>query len=131
MRPRAAIRLRSESAMAPVAYGYMILLAAAAVTGIFVGTLGGAVAWNLRANWAIGLAVAFVACVLILLAEGARTFLPGQLMFAGAPLLLTYLCSFAVARILVENRGLDRVRTTIIALGVALTVGVLVELLFR
>ena len=43
-----------------IAVGFLVLIGAAAVLGVLVGAIGGAVAWRLRMNLAVG--VALTAC---------------------------------------------------------------------
>ena len=55
--------------MAPVGYGFLLLIFTAALVGVVVGAIAGAVVWRLRCNLALGGLLTACVLPLVLVAE--------------------------------------------------------------
>jgi hypothetical protein len=118
--------------MEPFAVGFVVSIAAAAVTGILVGAIGGAVVWRMRMNLVVGSLLTACAYLLILLADGQRLLgLRGHLYWGVPLLILGFLLSSVAARWLRTRIKLRPTWIALQALGLALTLGFLNLLLFR
>src|SRR6185295_14545026 len=119
--------------MEPIAYGFMITVAAASVMGVAVGALGGAGAWRARIHIAYGALLTGCAYVLLLIADhhGRLFWLPAELTW-GAPLLaMVYLVSSLAAREVAARTRMGRTWTALVSFCVALVAGLSYMLLFR
>src|SRR5262245_65399719 len=104
--------------MAPVGYGFLILIFTAALTGVVVGAIAGAVVWRLRCNLALGGLVTACLFPLVLIAEayGNVYWLRAKIIWGAPSAALTFLvCSIAA-------RWLEA-RTALRAMWIALTAG--------
>jgi hypothetical protein len=119
--------------MAPVAFGFMILIGAAAVLGVVVGAIGGAVVWRARINLVLGGLLTAGAYLLVLVVDypGDFTFLRAKLTWGAPPLSLAFLIASISARWLEARTALRPTWITLAACGVSLGLGFLYLSLFR
>jgi hypothetical protein len=119
--------------MAPVAFGFLILIATAAVTGALVGAIGGALVWRLRLNAAAGIALTVCAFLGILLLDqwGDTTWLRAKLAWGIPSLAVTFLSASLSARWVAARTRLSPTWTAIVACVLALSLGFLYMFLFK
>jgi len=119
--------------MAPIAYGFLILIGAAATLGAFVGAIGGAVVWRLRMNVLLGGLLTACALILAFIADHPedQTWLRAKLIWGVPSMTVTFLVCTVAARWLEVRTALRPIWTALAAFGVALSLGVLYLLLFR
>jgi hypothetical protein len=119
--------------MAPIAAGFVILIVTAALMGVVVGAIGGAVAWRFRSHLVLGAVLTWCAFVLLLLADYPEGWhwLRAKLTWGTPPLTLTFLIATASARELEARTALPRAWITLAAAGLALSLGFLYLRLFR
>jgi len=117
--------------MAPVAYGFLILIAGAAVAGVAVGALGGTIGWWLKIHILLG-ALGTVCLFFLVLAldQGSLQWLNAKVTWGAPPMALTFLLSTAVARWLEMSTRLRPVWTALAAFITALIAGALCLKLF-
>ena len=113
--------------MAPVAYGFLILLFTAALTGVVVGAIAGAAVWRLRCNLALGALVTACLFPLVLVAEayGNVYWLHAKLIWGAPPAALTFLICSISARWLEARTALRPLWIAFAACGLALSAGFL------
>ena len=117
--------------MAPIAAGFILTIGIAALIGIFVGALGGAVVWRLRVNLVVGgllTALAFV--VLLILENGGRRLTLG-IVWGTPALLMAFLLASLLAPWLASRIRLRPTWTGLIALGLVWALGFVYLFLFR
>src|SRR5438552_12847513 len=119
--------------MAPIAFGFMILIGAAALMGVMVGAIGGAVIWRMRMNLVLGGLLTAGVYLLVLVADhlGDFLWLRAKLTWGIPPLSLAFLIASVSARWLKARTRLHPTWTTLAACGVGLGLGFLYLLLFR
>ena len=119
--------------MAPIAAGFVVLIVTAALMGVVVGAIGGAVVWRFRGNLVLGAVVTWCALVLLLVADYHADFhwLRAKLFWGTPPLTLTFLVASASARELEARTALRRAWIGLAAFGIALSLGFLYLRLFR
>src|SRR5437016_5819091 len=119
--------------MAPIAFGFMILIGAAAHMGVVVGAIGGAVVWRMRMNLVLGGLLTAGVYLLVLVADhpGDFLWLRAKLTWGIPPLSLAFLRASVSARWLKARARLDTIWTSLAACGVGLGLGFLFLLLFR
>src|SRR5262245_18562256 len=118
--------------MAPVAAGFIVLILTAALMGVIVGAIGGAVVWRLRVNLVLGAVLTAFAFVVTLVAEYPGSFfLRAKLVWGLPPMLLTFLIASLSARALEARTRLRPLWTTLAAFGCALSLGSMFLWLFR
>ena len=120
--------------MAPIAYGFLVLIGAAASLGAFVGAIGGAVAWRLKMNLLLGACLTAGALTLAFIADHPedQTWLRAKLIWGVPPMTVTFLCGTVAARWLEIRTALRPIWTTLGAFGIALALGFFyLLLLFR
>ena len=119
--------------MEPIAYGFMITVAGAAVMGVAVGALGGACVWRARMHIVMGALLTAAVYVLLLIADHhGRTFWLNAELTWGAPMLaMAYLIASLAARLVAARTRLRMTWTALVALSVALVAGLSYMLLFR
>jgi hypothetical protein len=117
----------------PLAVGFILSIGTAALIGIFVGALGGAVVWRLRMNLLWGgllTAIAFVVC--LILENGGRTlFMKAEFMWGTPALILAFLLISLLAPWLASRIKLRPTWTGLIALLLVLVFGFMYLFLFR
>src|SRR5262245_13721783 len=108
------------------------MIGAAAVLGVFIGAIGGALGWRLRLN-VLGVVLSVLAFVLYLFIEhgGRHTWLGAELIFGLPPLLFAVLIASIAARLLAGRTSLRPAWVTLLAFGIANLAGALCLLLFR
>ena len=113
--------------MAPVGYGFLILIFTAALTGVVVGAIAGAVVWRLRCNLALGALAAACVFPLVLVAEayGSIYWLNARLIWGAPSAALTFLICSIAARWLEGRTALRPTWIALAACGLALGVGLL------
>ena len=117
--------------MAPVAYGFLILIAGAAVAGVAVGALGGAIGWWLKIHILLGaLGTVCLFFVVLALDQGSLQWLNAKVTWGTPPMALTFLISTAVARWLEMGIRLRPVWAALVAFITALIAGALCLKLF-
>jgi len=118
--------------MEPIAAGFMILVAAAAVTGVLVGAVGGAVAWRLRMNIVLGGVLTAVAYLLVLVLEHHEDFifLRAKLIWGIPSMSVAFLICSVSAPWLAAHTSLRPTWVALAALGFSLGMGSLYLLLF-
>ena len=114
--------------MAPVAFGVLAMIAGMAAISVMVGVFIGVVFWRVKYGLAWG-----ILCIVVymLVAPGlcdARLTLFARLN--AAPMFMTFLCSYLIARFL-HARNRSALWATLAALGCGLVVGVMYMFLFR
>jgi len=113
--------------MAPVGYGFLLLIFTAALVGVVVGAIAGVVVWQLRCNLALG--GLLTACVfpLVLVAEayGSVSWLRAKLIWGAPAAALTFLICSIAARWLGARTALRPMWIALAAGGLALGVGLL------
>lgn len=119
--------------MEPIAYGFMITIAGAAVMGVALGALGGACVWRARIHILVGALLTAAIYVLLLIADHhGRTFwLNAELMWGAPMLAMGYLVSSLAAGWVAARSRLGRTWSALVSLCVALVVGLSYMLLFR
>ena len=119
--------------MAPIAFGFMILIGAAAVLGVVVGAIGGAVVWRVRLNLVLGGLLTAGVFLLVLVADhpGDFLWLRAKLTWGIPPLSLAFLIASISARWLEARTALRPTWITLAACGISLGLGCLYLLLFR
>jgi hypothetical protein len=125
--------MANKESMEPIAAGFMVSIAAAAVLGIVVGAIGGAVVRRLRMNFVLGVFLTACAYLLALIEEndGRVLWLKAELVWGTPSMMLAFLISLIAARWLEARTKLRPIWTTLAAFGVALTLGFLYLLTFR
>jgi hypothetical protein len=68
------MRLAGEHHMEPIAVGFMVLVGTAALLGVVVGAIGGAVAWRVGISFPLGGLVTGSALFVVLVAEEWKGF---------------------------------------------------------
>ena len=113
--------------MAPVGYGFLLLIFTAALVGVVVGAIAGAVVWRLRCNLALGGLLAACVLPLVLVAEayGSVYWLRAKVIWGAPSAALTFLICSIAARWLEASTALRRSWTALAAGGLALGVGLL------
>ena len=113
--------------MAPVGYGFLILIFTAALVGVVVGAIAGAVVWRLRCNLALGGLVTACVFPLVLVAEayGSIYWLRAKLIWGAPSAALTFLICSITARWLEARTALRPLWIALAASGLALGVGLL------
>ena len=113
--------------MAPVGYGFLILIFTAALVGVVVGAIAGAVVWRSRCNLALGGLVTACLLPLVLVAEayGSVYWLRAKVTWGAPSTALTFLISTIAARWLDAHTALRPMWIALAACGLALGVGVL------
>lgn len=116
-----------------LAVGYLVLIGAAAVLGVLVGAVGGAVVWRLRINLALGAALTACVCLLIFVVEGHGnlTWLGTKLIWGIPSMTVAFLVSSVCARRLESRTALSPIWTALAACGLGLVLGMLYLFLFR
>src|SRR5262245_35379541 len=112
--------------MEPVGYGFLILVGSAAIFGLLIGAIGGAVGWRFKVN--VFLCIAVTACAfLILLIRDQRSFhAVGAQMVWGLPALtMSFLVSSIAARMLAAFTRIRQGLVALAAFGLALGTGLL------
>jgi hypothetical protein len=111
--------------MAPIAAGFMVLVAAAAFLGVMVGAIGGAVAWRVRINLALGLCLTAAALLVVLVATqyGEYSWLRAKLAWGAPPLILSYLMVAGSADWLESRTKLPATWTAFVAFCIGLVLG--------
>lgn len=119
--------------MAPIAAGFLVLIVTAALMGVAVGAIGGAVAWRFRGHLVLGAVLTWCAFVLLLVADYHDDFhwLRAKLTWGTPPLTLTFLVASVAARELEARTALRRAWIGLAAFGIALSLGFLYLRLFR
>ena len=119
--------------MEPIAAGFMFSIAAAAFLGVVVGAIGGAVIWRLRKNIFLGGLLTAGAYVLLLIAEneGRRLWIRGELAWGIPALVVSFLLSSLLARLLSTHTRLSPTWTSVATLGLTWVLGFLYLFLFR
>jgi hypothetical protein len=118
--------------MEPIAVGFMILIGTAALIGVVVGAIGGAVTWRVGGNLALGGLLTACALVGVLIAEGegSMTWLRAKLTWGAPSMALTFLLAWLSARWLQARTTLGPNWTALAAFGIALSLGLLSLKLF-
>lgn len=118
--------------MEPFAAGYLVMIGAAAVLGVFIGAIGGALGWRLRLT-TLALVLSVLAFVLYLFIEhgGRHLWLGAELIFGLPPLLFAFLAASISARSLAGRTSLRPGWVALLAFGIANLAGALCLLLFR
>jgi hypothetical protein len=113
--------------MAPVGYGFLILLFTAALVGVVVGAIAGAVVWRFQCNLALGGLVTACLLPLLLVAEayGSIYWLRAKVTWGAPSTALTFLISTIAARWLEAHTALRPLWIALVACGLALSVGFL------
>ena len=113
--------------MAPVGYGFLSLIFTAALVGVVVGAIAGAVVWPLRCNLALGGLVTACVFPLILVAEayGSVSWLRAKLIWGAPSVALTFLICSIAASWLEAGTALRPMWIALAACGLALGVGLL------
>jgi hypothetical protein len=68
------MRLAGEHYMEPIAVGFMVLVGTAALLGVVVGAIGGAVVWRVGISFPLGGLVTGSALFVVLIAEEWKGF---------------------------------------------------------
>ena len=113
--------------MAPVGYGFLVLIFTAALVGVVVGAIAGAVVWGLRCNLALGGLVTACVLPLVLVVEayGSVYWLRAKLIWGAPSAALTFLICSIAARWLGARTPLRPMWIALAACGLALGVGFL------
>ena len=113
--------------MAPVGYGFLILIFTAALTGVVVGAIAGAVVWRGRCNLALGGLVTACLFPLVLIAEayGNVYWLRAKIIWGAPSAALTFLVCSISARWLEARTALRPMWISLTAGSLALGVGLL------
>ena len=113
--------------MAPVGYGFLILIFTAAFVGVVVGAIAGAVVWRLRCNLALGALVTACTLPLALVVEayGSVYWLRAKLIWGAPSAALTFLICSIAARWLEARTPLRPMWIALAACGLALGAGLL------
>ena len=119
--------------MAPVGYGFLDLLFTAALVGVVVGAIAGAVVWRLRSNLALGALVTAGLFPLVLVGEayGNVYWLRAKLIWGAPSAALTFLICSISARWLEVRTALSPLSIALAACGLALGVGLLYLVWFK
>ena len=116
--------------MEPLAVAGVLLIVSAAIYGLAVGAVGGAVAWALRIGPFLG-GLAVAAAYLVAAALLAAFSLKTTAVFGVAPLLLTFFMAWLTADALAARAGWNRLWCALTGAGVASLLGFAWGLLFR
>jgi hypothetical protein len=113
--------------MAPVGYGFLLLIFTAALVGVVVGAIAGAVVWRLRCNLALGglVTACLLPLALVVEAYGSVYWLRAKLIWGAPPAALTFLICSIAARWLGARTALRPLWIAVAACGLALGVGLL------
>src|ERR1051325_6792760 len=113
--------------MEPIAVGFMIMIGTAALMGVVVGAIGGAVAWRLGANLAFGGLLTACALLVVLVAEGSGSlvWLRAKIIWAAPSMALAFLIAFLSASWLQARTTLRPTWAALAAFGIALSLGLL------
>ena len=113
--------------MAPIGYGFLLVIFTAALVGVVVGAIAGAVVWRLRCNLALGGLLAACVLPLVLVAEayGSVYWLRAKLIWGAPSAALTFLICSIAARWLGARTALRPLWIAVAACGLALGVGLL------
>jgi hypothetical protein len=113
--------------MEPIAVGFMIMIGAAALTGVVIGAIGGAVTWRLGANLALGGLLTACGLLLVFVADewGNLVWLRAKFTWGAPSMALTFLLASLSARWLQARTSLRRAWTALAAFGFALILGLL------
>jgi len=119
--------------MAPIAAGFLVLIGTAALLGVLVGAIGGAVTWRLRLNLVLGALLTTGALLLTLIAfhHEDLVWLRPELTWGISAMLFTFLVASIWAEWIEARATLRPAWIALGACGVALSVGFLYLLLFR
>ena len=119
--------------MEPIAVGFTILVGTAALIGVVVGAIGGAVVWRLKSNVVSGGVLTACAYLLVLVAEHHEDFqwLRAKLTWGVPSMTLAFLICSISAPWLEARTGLRPTRAALAAFGFSLGVGLLYLLTFR
>jgi hypothetical protein len=119
--------------MAPVGYGFLVLISTAALVGVVVGAIAGAVVWRFRCNLALGGLVTACLLPLVLVAEayGSVYWLRAKVIWGAPSTALTFLICSISARWLEAHTTLRPRWIALAACGVALSLGFLYLLWFK
>jgi hypothetical protein len=119
--------------MAPVGYGFLVLLFTAALVGVVVGAIAGAVVWRSRCNLALGGLVTACLLPLVLVAEayGSVYALRAKVTWGAPSTALTFLICSISARWLEAHTTLRPWWIALAACGAALSLGFLYLLGFK
>src|SRR5215510_7094665 len=116
--------------MAPLAYGFLILMAGAAVLGVVVGAIGGVAVWRLRMNLLLGGLLTVCAYVLYVLVDSGVVWVRAKVAWGGPPMLFAFLVATILARSLGARTRLRPVWTILATLVGTLLLGFLYLRLF-
>jgi hypothetical protein len=113
--------------MAPIGYGFLILIVTAALVGVVVGAIAGAVVWRLRCNLVLGGLVTACVLPLALIAEayGSVSWLRAKVTWGAPTAALTFLLCAIAARGLEARTALRPLWIALAASGLALGAGLL------
>ena len=113
--------------MAPVGYGFLFLIFTAALTGVVVGAVAGAVVWRFRFNLALGGLVTACVLPLVLVAEayGSVYWLRVKIIWGAPSAALTFLICSIAARWLEARTALRPSWIALAACVLALGLGML------
>jgi hypothetical protein len=119
--------------MEPIAYGFMVMMGAAAFLGVLVGAIGGAVIWRLRINVALGAVLTAGALLLVLIAShhGKLLWLRAELTWGAPSMALAFLICSVSARWIAARTSLHPNWSVLAALGVTFSTGFLYLMMFR
>ena len=119
--------------MEPIAAGFMILIATAALLGVIVGAIGGAVFWRFRVNLLTGSLLTALAYVLLLVveSEGRTSWVKVKVVWGTPALMLAFLLTSLLAPWLASRTALRPTWTGLISLGLTWAMGFVYLLLFR
>ena len=113
--------------MAPVGYGFLILIFTAALVGVVVGAIAGAVVWRLRCHLVLGglVTACLLPLALVVEAYGNVYWLRAKLIWGAPSAALTFLICSIAARWLEARTALRPLWITLAAGGLALGAGLL------
>jgi hypothetical protein len=113
--------------MAPVGYGFLVLLFTAALVGVVVGAVAGVVVWRSRCNLVLGGLATACLLPLVLVAEayGSVYWLRAKVTWGAPSTALTFLICSISARWLDAHTALRPLWIALAACGLALSVGLL------
>ena len=113
--------------MAPIGYGFLVLIFTAALVGVVMGAIAGAVVWRSRCNLALGGLVTACVLPLALVAEayGSVSWLRAKLIWGAPSATLTFLMCSIAARWLEARTAFRPLWIALAAGGLALGAGLL------
>jgi hypothetical protein len=119
--------------MAPVAYGFLIMIGTAALMGAFVGAIGGAIVWRARLHLLLGALLTACAYLVLLLLDYPKdfTWLKAKLAWGIPPLIQAFLLGVLSARGLAARTKLHPNVVALAGFAFSLGVGLLCLLPFR